>query len=145
METIWIVCWCLYSVYSSLHSHHHQHLTKRGRSGRLFLVYRLGLTTSVDGFWVILPWQDSERAKSFAACALAFTGPSNIQIHQDTLSVLMSLMNSYTGSFGRCSTQKTVCTLPCKEMQVQFQRLAGHGQWSWQQRVGAWDLSFELK
>ena len=142
MEMTWVVCWCVYSVYSSLHSHHTNisHL-KRGRSGRLFLVYVLGLTTSRDRFWVILLWQDSERAKSFAAYALAFTGTSDIKIHQDTLSALMSLINSYTGSFGRCSTQKTVCTLPCKEMQAQFQRLAGHGQWSWQQRFGAWDLS----
>ena len=30
----------------------------------------------------------------------------------------MSLINSYTGGFRRCSTQKTVCTLPCQEMQV---------------------------
>ena len=135
MEMTWVVCWCVYSVYSSLHSHHTNisHL-KRGRSGRLFLVYVLGLTTSRDRFWVILLWQDSERAKSFAAYALAFTGTSDIKIHQDTLSALMSLINSYTGSFGRCSTQKTVCTLPWKEMQAQFQRLAGHGQWSWQQR-----------
>ena len=110
-------------------------------SGRLFLVYVLGLTTSRDRFWVILLWQDSERAKSFAAYALAFTGTSDIKIRQDTLSALMSLIHSYTGSFGRCSTQKTVCTLPCKEMQAQFERLAGHGQWSWQQRFGAWDLS----
>ena len=57
----------------------------------------------------------------------------------------MSLINSYTGGFRRCSTQKTACTLPCKEMQVQFQRLAGHGQWSWQQRFGAWGLSCNLK
>ena len=110
-------------------------------SGRLFLVYVLGLTTSRDRFWVILLWQDSERAKSFAAYALAFTGTSDIKIRQDTLSALMSLIHSNTGSFGRCSTQKTVCTLPCKEMQAQFERLAGHGQWSWQQRFGAWDLS----
>ena len=31
-------------------------VSKRGRSGRL-LVYMLGLTTSGDRFWVILPWQ----------------------------------------------------------------------------------------
>ena len=53
----------------------------------------------------------------------------------------MPLINSYTGSCRRCSTQKTACTLPCKEMQVQFQWLAGHGQWSWQQRFGAWESS----
>ena len=57
----------------------------------------------------------------------------------------MSLLNSYTGGFRRCSTQKTAWTLPCKEMQVQFQRLAGHGQWSWQQRFGAWGLSWNLE
>ena len=57
----------------------------------------------------------------------------------------MSLTNSYTGGFRRCSTQKTACTLPCKEMQVQFQRLAGHGQWSWRQWFGAWGLSCNLK
>ena len=57
----------------------------------------------------------------------------------------MSLTNSYTGGFRCCSTQKTVCTLPCKEMQVQTQRLAGHGQWSWQQPFGAWGLSCNLK
>ena len=57
----------------------------------------------------------------------------------------MSLINSYTGGFRGCSTQKTVCALPCKEMQVQFQRLAGYGQWSWQQRFEAWGLSCNLK
>ena len=57
----------------------------------------------------------------------------------------MSLTNSYTGGFRRCSTQKTACTLPCKEMQVQFQRLAGHGQWSWRQWFAAWGLSGNLK
>ena len=57
----------------------------------------------------------------------------------------MSLTNSYTGGSRRCSTQKTACTLPCKEMQVQFQRLAGHGQWSWRQWFGAWGLSCNLK
>ena len=30
-------------------------------------------------------------------------------------------------------------------MQVQFQRLAGHGQWSWRQWFGAWGLSCNLK
>ena len=96
----------------------------------------LGLHAWSDniGGWIL----SSERAESFAAYAL-------VKKHQDTLSALMSLIKSYTGSFRRCSTQKTVCTLPCKEMQVQFQRLAGHGQWSWQQRLGAWVFSFELK
>ena len=72
------------------------------------------------------------------AYVLAFTG-------NPTLSASMSLINSYTGGFRHCSTQKTVCTLPCKEMQVQFQRLAGHGQWSWQQPFGAWGLSCNLE
>ena len=63
MNCMLVLAFC---IYSSLHSHHRQHLTKRGRSGRLFLVYMLGLTTSGDGFWVILPWQYRERAKSFA-------------------------------------------------------------------------------
>ena len=63
MNCMLVLAFC---IYSSLHSHHRQHLTKRGRSGRLFLVYMLGLTTSGDGFWVILPWQDRERAKSLA-------------------------------------------------------------------------------
>ena len=46
----------------------------------VFLVYMLGLTTSRDGFWVIeiLPWQDSDKAKSSTAYNLAFTGPSDI-------------------------------------------------------------------
>ena len=34
-------------------------VSRWGRSGRLFLVSVLGLTTSRDGFWVILPWHDA--------------------------------------------------------------------------------------
>ena len=41
-------------VYSSLHSYHDPRL-KMGARGRLFLVSMLGLTTSRDGVWVVLP------------------------------------------------------------------------------------------
>ena len=61
------------------------------------------------------------RTNSFAAYVLAFTGKSNSKC----------LNVPYEFLHWRCSSQlnsETVCTLPCKEMQVQFQRLAGHGQ-----------------
>ena len=67
-------------------------VSKRGRSGRLFLVYMLGigLTTSGDGFWVISHWQDSDKAKSFGAYVLVVTGPSNIKCRNVKLEFLVA-------------------------------------------------------
>ena len=52
-------------------------ISEWGRRGRLFLVSMLGLTTSRDGFWVILPWHNAAEQSLAAAYALAFTGKSN--------------------------------------------------------------------
>ena len=54
-------------------------VSKWERSGRLFLVSMLGLTTSMDGFWVIFTLARCGRTNSFAAYVLAFTGKSNIK------------------------------------------------------------------
>ena len=78
------------------------------------------------------------RTNSFAAYVLAFTGKSNSKCLNVPYEFLHWRFSSQLNS-------ETVCTLPCKEMQVQFQRLAGHGQWSWRQWFGAWGLSCNLK
>ena len=78
------------------------------------------------------------RTNSFAAYALAFTGKSNSKCLNVPYEFLHCRFSSLLNS-------ETVCTLPCKEMKVQFHMLAGHGQWTWRQWFGAWGLSCNLK
>ena len=54
-------------------------VSKWERSGRLFLVSMLGLTTSINGLWVIFTLARCGRTNSFAAYVLAFTQKSSIK------------------------------------------------------------------
>ena len=105
---------------SSVHSYHEQHL----RMGATWPAF-LGVNAWSDSMeeWILSHFTLAQRGRtnSFAAYALAFTGKSNSKC----LNVPYEFLHC------RCSSllnSETVCTLPCKEMQVQFQRLAGHGQ-----------------
>ena len=139
-EMIWIICWCLYSI-------------------RLFKASLFSRPTSQNGGEVAgvswcqcLVWQHRRMdSKSFYlgtmrqnkllrglrfSLRFSFHRESNIKCLNVPYKFLhwrfSSLLNSEN-------------CLHLKETQVQFQRLAGHGQWSWQQPFGAWGLSCNLE
>ena len=78
---IWGNCMLVLVFYTSIQAFTliTTNVSKWERSGRLFLVLMLGLTTSMDGFWVIFTLARCGRTNSFAAYVLAFTGKSNIK------------------------------------------------------------------
>ena len=127
---------CILYVCSSVHSSHDQHL-RMGATRPAFLSVN-AWSDNIEG-WILRHFTLAQcrRTNSFATYALAFTGKSNSKC----LNVPYEFLH---WRFSSLLNSETVCTLPCKEMQVQFHMLAGHGQWSWQQWFGAWGLSWSL-